>query len=207
MNELLRIGPAARYIGVTTGTLRRWERLGRISCDRIGSRQDRRFRKMDLDVLHDSGARGRSAISSPPRREAPCVRVSGRGDQSSSLVNQERELRDSARGEIVRVYHDIGSGLSESRRGLTCALVGAESGRYDVLRVTHRDRLARFGVSWIERELSILGVHLEVLHDENGDTELLSDFMSPLASFSGRLYGKRGADARRRLVAEVQTQI
>ena len=54
-----------------------------------------------------------------------------------------------------------------------------------------RDRLARFGVGWIERYLSVCGVSVEVLH-ERGDKslleELMDDFMALLASFSGRFY-------------------
>ena len=77
MDEMLRIGPAARYVGVTTGTLRIWERQGRIAPERIGWRRDRRFKLSDLDELR--GRRGKT--SSPPasttRREALYVRVSG----------------------------------------------------------------------------------------------------------------------------------
>jgi predicted site-specific integrase-resolvase len=63
-----------------------------------------------------------------------------------------------------------------------------------VVRVAWRDRLARFGVGWIERYLSVCGVSVEALH-ECGDKslleELMDDFMAVLASFSGRFYRVR----------------
>ena len=194
-NEMLRTGAAAAYIGITPGTLRRWQREGKISSLRVNARGDRRFRRGDLDPLRGS--------STGPRREALYVRTSGRGDQLSSLPAQEAELRSSATGEVIRVYRDIGSGLSEtaSRRGLAKLLHDARAGTFDVVRVTHRDRLARFGVSFIEEALSLSGVHLEVLHPDTPETELMTDFMSLVASFSGRLYGQRSAEARRRLLA------
>jgi predicted site-specific integrase-resolvase len=49
-----------------------------------------------------------------------------------------------------------------------------------VVRVTHEDRLARFGAGWL----------------------LLEDFTSLVTTFAGRLYGMRSAAARRRLLAE-----
>ncbi|AWK70336.1 hypothetical protein CBI38_00870 [Rhodococcus oxybenzonivorans] len=54
--------------------------------------------------------------------------------------------------------------------------------------------MARFGVAWIERYLSVVGVTVEVLR-EHGDTsvgeELIDDFMALLASLSGRFYQSR----------------
>ena len=194
-DEIMKVGQAARYLGVTTGTVRKWQRAGRLACERIGPRGDRRFRRSELD-------RFRGIAPDPAgRREALYVRVSGRGDQLSSLAAQEAELRASATGTVVAVYSDIGSGLSERRRGLARALRDAERGEYDVLRVTHRDRLARFGTTWIERALAVSGVTLEVIHEADSESELLADFMALVASFSGRLYGGRSAEARRRLLA------
>lgn len=66
---------------------------------------------------------------------------------------------------LVAVYKDKGSGLRESRRGLERVLKDAEEGRFEVLAVTHADRLARFGTTWLERLLSRDGVKIEVLHE------------------------------------------
>ena len=112
-------------------------------------------------------------------------------------------LRDSSRGRVFRVYRDRGSGLRESRRGLDRLLDDAAAGRFTVVRVVWRDRLARFGVAWIERYLSVCGVNVEALHDR-GDTslleELMDDFMALLASFSGRFYQLRSTHNQRRLL-------
>jgi predicted site-specific integrase-resolvase len=74
---------------------------------------------------------------------------------------------------------------------------------FTVVRVVRRDRLARFGVAWIERYLSVCGVSVEALHDP-GDTslleELMDDFMALLASFSGRIYQLRSKHNQRRLL-------
>jgi putative resolvase len=198
MDDLMRVGIAARYCGVTPWTLRRWENAGRVTAIRVGTRKHRRFLRHDLDVLM-----GQSGGMPAARREALYVRVSGRGDQLSSLTHQETELRATARGEVIQVFSDSGSGLSENRPGLLRLLRGCADGKVTVVRVTHADRLTRFGVRYLELVLQASGVTLEVLHPEHGgaaEEELLHDFMALLASFAGRLYGQRSAQARARLL-------
>jgi predicted site-specific integrase-resolvase len=73
--------------------------------------------------------------------------------------------------------------------------------------VTHRDRLARFGTKWIESTLDSAQVRLEVLHPEDPEADLMSDFMSLIASFAGRLYGQRSVQARQRLLSQAQEQL
>ena len=112
-------------------------------------------------------------------------------------------LRESATGVVYRVYKDRGSGLRESRAGLDRMLDDAAKGRFTVVRVVWRDRLARFGVAWIERYLSAVGVKVEILR-EQGDTSLVEDltddFMALLASFSGRVYQLRSKQNQRRFL-------
>ncbi len=112
-------------------------------------------------------------------------------------------LRDTASGRVFRVYRDRGSGLRESRRGLDRLLDDAAEGRFTVVRVVWRDRLARFGVAWIERYLSVCGVSVEAVH-QRGDKslleELMDDFMALLASFSGRVYQLRSKENQQRLL-------
>lgn len=114
-----------------------------------------------------------------------------------------QRLRESATGTVFRVYKDRGSGLRENRRGLDRLLDDAAAGKFTVVRVVWRDRLARFGVGWIERYLSVCGVSVEALH-ERGDKslleELMDDFMALLASFSGRFYQLRSRQNQQRLL-------
>lgn len=97
--------------------------------------------------------------------------------------------------------------MGESRRGLDRLLDDAGQGRFTVVRVVWRDRLARFGVAWIERYLTVCGVSVEVLHDRGDKSlleELMDDFMALLASFSGRLYQLRSKQNQRRLLAAAE---
>ncbi|MHB9861529.1 recombinase family protein [Streptomyces sp. YIM S03343] len=165
--------------------------------------RERRFSVEALDALTGSAA-------SAERREALYVRVSGTSGQESSLAAQEAELRGSASGVVVAVFRDRASGLRESRPGLDRLLKRAAAGEFTHVRVTHRDRLARFGAGWLIEVLAHREVAVEVLHAKGtagGREELLDDFMFLVAAFAGRMYGMRSCEARRRLLAEADERI
>ena len=193
---MLRLGPAAEYVGVHPVTLRRWADEGRVAVRWVG--RERRFDAAVLDALIGQADEQR------PRREALYVRVSGTTGQGSSLVAQEEVLRATATAEVVAVFRDKASGLRENRPGLNRLRKAAASGDFTVVRVTHQDRLTRFGTVWLTALLARDGVTVEVLHPRGsagGVEELLGDFMSLVATFAGRMYGIRSGEAKRRLLA------
>jgi predicted site-specific integrase-resolvase len=204
MTDCLSISRAAALLGVHPATLRRWEQAGRVAPRRINARGDRRFVLAELNELL-ADARG----DRPGTRAAPYVRVFGRGDQLPSLAARELELRTAAASrsvEVVNVFSDVGSGLSECRRGLAALLRAARSGAFSRAMVTREDRLARLGVTWLRELPATSGVGLVVLNEKGAgpaESELVADFVALVASFSGRLYGQRSAAARRRPPARV----
>jgi putative resolvase len=194
--SMLRTAAAARWLGVHPQTLRLWADEGRVPVVWVGT--ERRFRSEDLDAFT-------GVVDGPVqvRREALYVRVSGSTGQESSLAAQEQELRHSAEGEVVAVFKDRASGLRENRPGLLRLLAAARDGEFTVVRVTHEDRLTRFGTAWLIDLLARDGVSVEVLHAKPGAgsmEELLADFMSLVATFAGRMYGIRSHEARARLL-------
>jgi predicted site-specific integrase-resolvase len=136
--------------------------------------------------------------------------VSGSTGQESSLAAQEEELRSTATGEVVQVFRDRASGLREHRPGLDRLLSAARAGEISVVRVTHEDRLARFGSVWTGQLLEREGVGLEVVHAKGsagGVDELLADFVALVATFAGRMYGIRSKEARKRLLAQARQKV
>lgn len=199
--ELLRLSRAARRLGIHPVTLRLWADSGKIPVTWVG--RERRFSSSDIDAMKIPS--GESAQR--PRLEGLYVRVSGTTGQESSLDAQEAELRATATGTVARVFRDRASGLREDRPGMEKLLSAAADGQVTVVRVTHEDRLARFGAGWLRRLLAAHGATVEVLHPkaQGGKEELLEDFISLVTTFAGRLYGMRSAAARRRLLAESGT--
>jgi DNA binding domain, excisionase family len=196
--ELLRMSKAAKRLGIHPMTLRQWAIDGKIPFTWVG--RERRFSSVEVERMK----RGSDPAVSRPRREVLYVRVSGSSGQESSLEAQEAELRATSTGEIVKVVKDRGSGLRENRPGLNRVLAMVSDGSATVVRVTHEDRLARFGVGWLKRLFAVYGVTVEVLHPKTlgGRDELVEDFISLVTTFAGRLYGMRSAENRRRLLVE-----
>ena len=67
---LLTLEEAARYLGVSKTSLRRWTNAGRLACHRIGVRRERRF---DIHMLNDFLARGDAGAPKAPDAGTPVV--------------------------------------------------------------------------------------------------------------------------------------
>ena len=91
----------------------------------------------------------------------------------------------------------MGSGLNDSRKGLLKLLKEASLGKFDVVLVNYKDRLARFGLNIINEYLTSWNVRLEVIHphvvDDSPHSELITDLTAILYSFMGKLYRMRRA--------------
>jgi predicted site-specific integrase-resolvase len=84
---------------------------------------------------------------------------------------------------------EIGSGLNDRRAKLENILL---QGAATKLVVEHKDRLARFGVRYIEILCKHIGCELIILNpNENDKEDLIQDFVSVITSFCARIYGQR----------------
>lgn len=198
-SDLLRLRDAAEYLRMSKVGVRKASVEGRLPHSTTASGQ-RLYHIRDLDAYM-----GRTPEPAPekPRVEAWYTRVSGSTGQESSLDTQEQELRSTSSGALHHVYRDKASGLNERRAGLTRLLKDAAEGRFTVVRVTHKDRLSRFGVSYLEQLLLMSDVKLEVVNERSsfsGHEELMQDFMSLLASFTGRFYRLRSREHQQKLL-------
>lgn len=199
-DEWISTGRAAKRLGVSTRTLRRYTLEGVLE-DRRSPGGRRVFRVGDLDAL--SRRRGEPAL--------PAVggvvlygRVSSHRQRAEGdLDRQMVSLRQAAGHRIVvGEFTDVASGLSDKRKGLRRALRACQEESVTTLLVTHDERLARFGTALLaEVVLPSWGCRLEIAGggeelDETGDGDLARDMLAVVTSFSGRLYGARSAKAR-----------
>jgi len=58
----------AKFLGIHVNTVRKWSEMGVLKAYRIGPRQDRRFRKEDIEAFIVSGKRDRGKVSPPEDR-------------------------------------------------------------------------------------------------------------------------------------------
>lgn len=127
------------------------------------------------------------------------------------LISTQLEKLEAAYGEPDKVFQDKASGLNEKRRGLKALLqaVKSEEGKVRVC-ITNKDRLTRFGFSYLEELLGAYGTEVVVL--DTADTReppavLMEDFMALLASFSGKFYRLRGWEQQRKLIDDVAKKL
>ena len=99
------------------------------------------------------------------------------------------------------------SPLRTDRRGLRKLFGAVLDGKCDIVLITHKDRLTRFGFEYIEYFFNRFGVRIEVAMDEDKSPmeELVDDFVSIIISFAVRIYGKRSQKFKRikKLIEEV----
>src|SRR3972149_3112981 len=128
-------------------------------------------------------------------------------DQKDDCTRQADRLRTLAAGRgwtNVEVVVEIGSGLNGHRKYLLRLLADPTVRR---IVVEHRDRLARFGVEYIEAALKAQG--REVVFAEAGEQKLdiVQDFIDVVTSMCARIYGQRASKNRaKRALAAAATE-
>jgi len=189
---------AAEILGVHPITLRRWEKEGKIRCVRTPSGQRRFPRSEILRLLGENLPSGSRAVV---YARVSSAKQAGAGN----LERQRQRLEDYCRSrgyEIVAVIAEQGSGLNEKRKGLARLFKLAREGKTDLVVVEFKDRLARFGFTYIERYLNAFGVKVEVVNGEEPKSlqeELVQDMLSILTVFSAKLYGARSKEFRKKV--------
>ena len=104
---------------------------------------------------------------------------------------------------VAKVVKEVGSGLNDTRPKLEKLLIDKN---IDIIVVEHKDRLARFGVNYIEKLLSLDNRKIEIVNNvEEEKEDLVQDFISIITSFCARIYGnKRSKRATEKLIKELE---
>lgn len=184
------IGDAAKELGVSTKTVRRWADSGKIRSERSPSGQ-RRFFLADIKRITP-----RELNQLDERITINYARVSSH-DQKQDLIRQAQVLEafSAANGWQYETIQDLGSGLNYNKKGLQKLLKRIMQGDVGRLVLTHKDRLLRFGSELVfamceefETEVVIINKSSEELSFEQ---ELVTDMIELITVFSARLYGSR----------------
>ncbi len=155
--------------------------------------------KLPVSVVRTPGGHYRvvenTAVTLTSGKSVLYGRVSSH-DQKSDLVRQMERLRSFASGlglQDVEAVEELGSGLNGKRPKLLKLLADPSVTR---IVVEHRDRLARFGVEYIEATLQAHGRSLVVAEAGEQKLDLVQDFIDVVTSMCARIYGRRAASNR-----------
>ena len=188
------IGKAAKELGVSRDTLRRWEAAGKIEVERTPNGH-RRYDLMNL--------RGYAPRRTPSKRTTLAyARVSSQ-EQKGDLVTQVALLESycAANGWEYEVLEDLGSGLNYNKRGLRQLIKRICAGDIGRLVLTHKDRLLRFGSEIIFAICEEFNIEVTIINQSEKplsfEEELVADVLEIITVFSARLYGSRSHKNRK----------
>lgn len=187
MDKLYSIGEAAKYLGVSVSTLRRWEIDGKLVPERTQGQQ----RRYPISLL----ASNLTKVSSQNRLTLAYARVSSY-DQKSDLERQKQllEMYCASKGWSFEIVSDLGSGMNYNKKGLKRLINSILMGGIGRLVITHKDRLLRFGAELIFSICEMKNVEVIIVNQGDEPTfeeELAKDVLEIITVFSARLYGSR----------------
>ena len=141
-------------------------------------------------------------------RAALYARVSSTSNKASLDGQLERmKLYAAAKGyRITSENTEIASGLNENRKTLWKIL---NDDNWDVLIVEHKDRLTRFGFSYINALIEEKDRKLEVINETEpkGKTEeIMEDFVAIVTSFCSRIYGSQRKKKTEKIIEVINEQ-
>ena len=101
---------------------------------------------------------------------------------------------------VTHIIKDVGSRLNDNRSGFIKLIDLIIKQKVNKLVIEHKDRLIRFQFKFIKKMFESYGCKVIVINrmDVSNTEELAADMMSLLASFSGKFYGKRSAERRKK---------
>jgi len=197
MDKLLTIGQVADILNVSEETLRNWHKDGSlVPVTTKGGH--RRWKQSDIENFMGNN---KEECEKPV-----CIygRVSSHDQkQKGDLDRQLQRLSEySAKNKYTVEYilKDVGSGLSDSRKGLLKLFKLVTGQEISRVIIEHKDRLTRFQYNFFEYFFNSYNVKIEVVENKGAEEneELVEDIMMLMASFSGKLYGKRSAKRRKK---------
>lgn len=185
-----KISKYAKLQGVSYRTIWNWLYAGKVKYERDATNH--------VWIIEDE----------PQPKRQPLVAVYARvssSENKSNLDTQAERLISycNAKGyKVEKVVKEIGSGLNDNRQKLEKLLTDETIG---IIVVEHKDRLARFGLNYIEKLLGMQGRKIEIVNNMQGEREdLMQDFVNIITSFCARLYGqRRGKRNTEKLIKEL----
>lgn len=198
MSKLLTIRQASEYLNVSVDTLRKWDKLGKlVPLTTTGGH--RRYQQEQLDGyigITKSTVETSDFVATYSRVSSHEQKQKGDLDRQSQRLSEYCAKKKLNVGYIIK---DVGSGLSDTRSGFIKLSNLVIDKKITKIIIEHRDRLTRFQYNFIVLMYKSYGV--EIIHTEKVDVseqeDLVTDLVSLMASFSGKMYGRRSAERRK----------
>ena len=189
MSNLIPISKAAKILGVSEITLRRWDEDGRL----VAIKTEGGHRRYDLTKIKPETVHRFDFTDK--RKTVAYARVSSH-DQKADLERQKQvlELFCSKNGWTFELISDLGSGMNYHKKGLKKLLNAIIDDGIGRIVITHKDRLLRFGAELVFAICEAKNVEVVIINsgdDTTFEEDLATDVLEIITIFSARLYGSR----------------
>lgn len=201
MSKLLTIEQTSKILNVSQNTLRKWDKEGIniVPIKTVGGH--RRYREDDVNkfigelILEDKETNVVVTYSRVSSHEQK---------QKGDLDRQSQRLSEYCAKKKYVVHHiikDVGSGLSDTRTGFVKLVDLVIKKKINKVIIENKDRLTRFQFNLIKVFFNSYDVDVETVENNNisDEEEFVNDIMMLMASFSGKLYGKRSVKRKKEL--------
>ncbi|MGA2654420.1 MAG: IS607 family transposase [Gammaproteobacteria bacterium] len=183
MSRFVKVGQAARILGVSVQTLRRWEERGQLLPER---RSDGGTRYYDLEKLLNLKDVETDLTIAYARSSAP--------EDSDAFKQQVQQLEAycTQKGWHYEIIRDKGSGVDHNKSGLRKLLNLIIDKKIKRLVITNKDRLLRIGAELVFALCAARKIEVVILNNHEQpdlcEEELLEDVLELITTFHARLY-------------------
>ena len=185
MEKLYTLKEAKKLLGITTRTIQRWDKAGKIRVVRtMGGRR----RIPESEIKRILGLKEERVV-------VGYARVSST-TQKDDLERQKQLIHGYAKDKgygNIQILSDVGSGINDNRKSFL-RLLDIVSGRMvSKVIIAYEDRLTRFGFETLRKFFQVFGTEIEVINNEEKtpNEELVEDLITIVSHFAGKLYGLR----------------
>ena len=186
----------AELLGVTSQTLRNWDREGKLKPSYVKS-NGYRYYSEDSILSYTQERKTKKTLN-----VIGYARVSSK-KQIDDLNRQIENLRTyiESKYETYEIISDVGSGINYTKPGLQKLIEKINRKEVDLIIVLYKDRLLRFGFELIEYFATLNNVKIEVLDkiNKSENQELVEDLVQIVTVFSCKLQGKRKSKTKKLL--------
>ena len=190
-----RVNEVAKMLGVTTKTIRNYDKEGKLRTIRSEGNHRMILREDIIALLQKKGLIVDETLYQ--KRDVIYARVSSHEQKKSGdLDRQVLFLIESIPNlQNPLILKEVGSGLNDKRLQLQKLIGMVCAKEVRTIYVTYKDRLTRFGFHYLETMCLAHDTEIIAVKDKESEKsvqeELVEDMMSLIASFSGKLYGMR----------------
>ena len=192
MAKYYSISEFSKILGVTTQTLRNWDKIGKLKPHHTASNGYRYYSQEQLDDVTNVRAEKRITIG--------YCRVSS-NKQKDDLNRQYENMQTYllAQGKPFKIIQDIGSGINYRNKGLIELIELINDNRVSKVVILYKDRLLRFGFELVEEIASLHNCNIEIINhiEKTEQQELIEDLVQIITVFCCKLQGKRANRAKK----------